>query len=486
MNSLIESRDKGFLAQSKERPIDEGSRRRLLKIMLAGGLTLGETMIHPASARARELYVFPGTPENNPFYMIPETAETRAFLRNYGQKYGLSCEIASLKMCLGILGTEISEDYLLNAMPKNPDPNKGIRGNERLNGQTTENYGILAKGVKEFLNNGGGFRYNNATFKGIAIPVMDQNGQIDLNPMINALSRGTPLMVWATGGLVDTWKAEFYLPQGGYLRLPADEHCILIDGYNPETQKFRVRDPWKSIPGVPRPGTIEEYPDTAKLLNAMSYYEQPVLAVEALDCPVPLGHFYKSQDSESEEGFIIPSQILGQYQSLGGKGVLGGPISRLSKSGRNYPYLYQLTERGVLQYNPGNNSLALANTLDIFSENGWDWYLRFVNKIPRPIGEDGSHGDYAKAKKIRLGWLTDNAIEKAYLGKTENQELLGLPASFPQIIGEQIVQRFQRGAISYKEGKISFVWGSELIRNVGLFPGINYRPESLFSALVRQ
>src|SRR6185437_5407825 len=102
--------------------------------------------------------------------------------------------------------------------------------------------------------------------------------------------------------------------------------------------------------------------------------------------------------------------------------------------------------------------------------------------IPKPISNDGSNGDWNKAKAIRLSWLTDPAIRAKYLsaGSVDQAiQLYGLSESLPQQHGPFVVQRFQRIAFQHwidpvpnmpPAGSVVRILGGDLLKQAGMIP----------------
>jgi hypothetical protein len=96
------------------------------------------------------------------------------------------------------------------------------------------------------------------------------------------------------------------------------------------------------------------------------------------------------------------------------------------------------------------------------------------------VRDDGSSGDWQRARQIRLAWLTDAPIRAAYLAAGSEEravELYGLPMSQPERMGPFVSQRFQRiGLQRWVEsvpgmpapGTVSRVLAGDLAKQAGL------------------
>ena len=102
-----------------------------------------------------------------------------------------------------------------------------------------------------------------------------------------------------------------------------------------------------------------------------------------------------------------------EFQRLGGVDTLGYPASYRFQLPDGFTY--QLTQGALLQWRPERDGVMLANTFEMLENAGKDEWLYSFKGIPRPIKDDGSGGDWQKAKQIRLGWLTHEAIKARYL-----------------------------------------------------------------------
>ncbi|HEV8638131.1 MAG TPA: endo-1,3-alpha-glucanase family glycosylhydrolase [Chloroflexota bacterium] len=167
------------------------------------------------------------------------------------------------------------------------------------------------------------------------------------------------------------------------------------------------------------------------------------------------------------------------FQALGGVDALGFPTSQRYEQGG---FLYQAMQGAVLQWRPELGRAVLANTFEWFTEAGRDDWLLESAGIPKPIRDDGSSGDWERAKQVRLSWLSDPAIKRQYLaaGSLERAiELYGLPQSMPERHGPFVTQRFQRIAFQHwvenvpgmpPVGSVVRVLAGDLLKQVGMIP----------------
>ncbi|MBI2939612.1 MAG: hypothetical protein HYY04_04170 [Chloroflexi bacterium] len=183
-----------------------------------------------------------------------------------------------------------------------------------------------------------------------------------------------------------------------------------------------------------------------------------------------------------------------EFVRLGGVPTLGYPISQryVGPGG----FVYQAFQRGVLQWRPEAGVAYLANTFEQLTEAGHDGHLAGLG-IPEPIRDDGSSGNWPRARAIRLGWLTEPAIRQRFLANpnpsairdwSEDRaiELYGLPASRPVRSGPFVVQRFQRISLQLwlesvpgmpSPGSVVGILGGDYLKQLQLIPADAARPE---------
>ncbi len=145
-------------------------------------------------------------------------------------------------------------------------------------------------------------------------------------------------------------------------------------------------------------------------------------------------------------------------------------------------FVYQLTQRVLLQWSPADERTRLANLYELLERHGFDDEL-LARQVPRPEA-DGSTS-LAEATQIRLGWLTDSGIAAAFAQNpidpgnvAASLELHGLPMSRPERIGPFVVQRFQRTAL---QRWVEAVDGGQSVGSVVLVNGGDYFKDFLFA-----
>ncbi len=170
---------------------------------------------------------------------------------------------------------------------------------------------------------------------------------------------------------------------------------------------------------------------------------------------VPSGRFYPGL-GEDGAGFGVRNfadgpRFFDAFARYGGVEVMGYPSSRpwIGPGG----FIYQLTQRALMQWSPDEQRVQLANTYEILRESGFDDAL-YARSIPRTEPDDSA--SLADARAVRMGWMTDAAITQAFLANPIEVdsvnaaiELHGLPMSYPETFGPFVVQRFQRTALQH-------------------------------------
>lgn len=221
------------------------------------------------------------------------------------------------------------------------------------------------------------------------------------------------------------------------------------------------------------------------------------------DYEIPGGRFFSQTGGGAGRGYRVidggqdPAgqtiRFWSEFRRLGGIDTLGYPVSQryVGPGG----FTYQAFQRAVLQWRPDANCAYLANTFDQLTEAGKDTELAPLG-IPPAASDDGSGGDWQRARATRLGWLTDPAIKARFYARPGSVsgwnedaaiQLYGLPASAPVRSGPFVVQRFQRIALQLwvesvpgmpAKGSVVGILGGDLLKERGLIPADAALPES--------
>ena len=184
------------------------------------------------------------------------------------------------------------------------------------------------------------------------------------------------------------------------------------------------------------------------------------------------------------------------YERLGGVDTVGYPVSYRFFAW--WGFTAQVMQGAVFESaGPRPLRVRLANIFEILKERGLDDWLLQTKGIPRPIKDDGSGGDWKKARNIRLSWLTNEKIKARFLANPNPEKiadwneshairLYGLPMSYPERHGPFISQRFQRVAFQLwveevegmpAPGTVVRVLGGDLFKEAGLVPARALAPE---------
>jgi spore germination protein len=217
------------------------------------------------------------------------------------------------------------------------------------------------------------------------------------------------------------------------------------------------------------------------------------------DFPVPHGWFFTQTGENSGLGYTVvddrQASFWTAFRQLGGVPLLGYPVSQafVGKDG----LVYQVFQRGILQWRPDQQTAELANTFELLTAAGADATLAQAG-IPPPIADDGSEGDWQRARQIRLSWLTNPAIARAFAadpnpaalpGWTLDRaiQLYGLPASRPVASGPFVVQRFQRISLQLwvqsvpgmpPAGSVVGILGGDYLKSAGWVPAAAAAPQA--------
>lgn len=189
------------------------------------GRTAAETEINGETSEKAEIHIIKNVPA---FSQMPE--------------YPTGCETVSAVMALRYAGYNITAaQFIDNYLPQSdefkekggvrfgPDPEKTFIGSPRSEG----GYGcfapVLEKAMNDYLGKNGA--------------VINATGT-DLNELCESyISSGIPVITWVTISMLDTYTSEKWrLENGKDFYWPANEHCMLLIGYDSESCYFN--DPY--------------------------------------------------------------------------------------------------------------------------------------------------------------------------------------------------------------------------------------------------
>ncbi len=227
--------------------------------------------------------------------------------------------------------------------------------------------------------------------------------------------------------------------------------------------------------------------------NAVQAHGDGADHVHAPDYAIGRGWYYTQTGSGTGKGYAIIDyrgiNFWSGFQQLGGVPALGYPVSgRFILDG----FYYQATQKALLQWNPGTNSVNLANTFDMLSAANYDDWLVAYRQIPKsfdwsaddPINDwegtvqnhltrifEAQPGDSAEMSTARA------ALKERLLSNSDWLQRFGLPLAI-QEFGPMIVVRAQRSALQYWKvkmpwadvGDVTVVLGGDLFKESGLIP----------------
>jgi len=155
------------------------------------------------------------------------SAKVKLNVPRYEQAYRLTCESSAASMVANFYGIRLSEEEIIEALPRDENPNLGFRG--RLDGVPggLTNYGVYADPIREILiANGLETTYVEGGLAGIK----------------RALDRRHPVIAWVTYRLRVQQPVEIALSTGQEVKMVNYEHTVVVTGYNQEG--FWVNDPY--------------------------------------------------------------------------------------------------------------------------------------------------------------------------------------------------------------------------------------------------
>lgn len=213
------------------------------------------------------------------------------------------------------------------------------------------------------------------------------------------------------------------------------------------------------------------------------------------DFPVPNGHYFSQASGAGPRfGYTITNEggiaFWDEFQRLGGVPVLGYPNSGRFESGG---FVYQATQKALLQWRPESSRVAFANVFDMLSDASLDGWLQSQRLIPPPFDNTpDSSLDWSAIVARHLALLDANpAIRRVYFADPDPITHFGLPQSYADY-GGVFVLRAQRAAFQHWRiltpfalpGQVTVVNGGDLLKEAGLLPRAATQPQSAAGLLV--
>jgi uncharacterized protein YvpB len=154
------------------------------------------------------------------------SAEVKLDVPRYKQAHSLTCESSAASMVANFYRIPLSEEEILEALPRDENPNLGFRGRpDGVPGGLTD-YGVYAEPIKEVL----------------AANNLEATYVDGLDEIRRALDREHPVIAWITYKLRVQEPVEITLSTGQEVKLVNYAHTVVVTGYNQEG--FWVNDPF--------------------------------------------------------------------------------------------------------------------------------------------------------------------------------------------------------------------------------------------------
>ncbi len=181
------------------------------------------------------------------------SAEVKLDVPRYKQAHSLTCESSAASMAANFYGVRLSEEEIIEALPRDENPNLGFRGRlDGVSGGLTD-YGVYAEPIREILTaNGLETTYVEGGLAGIK----------------RALDRRHPVIAWVTYRLRVQQPVEIALSTGQKVKMVNYEHTVVVTGYNQEG--FWVNDPYDGQ---------EHFYKSTDFARAFGYLDNMALAV---------------------------------------------------------------------------------------------------------------------------------------------------------------------------------------------------------------
>jgi len=167
------------------------------------------------------------------------------------------CEITSLATVLNYYGydiskTQLADEYLDCGKVGQTDPDEKFIGSP----YDEHSYGcysnVIADAARDFSI------MNNCNFK-----IYNLNG-LSLDELYEYIEDGSPVIVWATIDLKETYRNITWDVDGKEIAWRANEHCMVLIGYDKDNDTCIVSDPLKGITEYPKELFNQRYEELGK------------------------------------------------------------------------------------------------------------------------------------------------------------------------------------------------------------------------------
>ena len=237
---------------------------------------------------------------------------------------------------------------------------------------------------------------------------------------------------------------------------------------------------------------MQEIRATSGAPGALAQLPRPPLLPS--DFPVAGGHFFTqgggtppATGSERGAGFAITDDpqtaLWSVYQRHGGVASLGYPISsRYTPDSSELRFVYQATQRGLLQADVRTGQAALANALDLLAGAGLDGDAELRHWIAGSEDWSADAGStWDEIVERHFGLLdrqeVPTALRDAYLANRDNIVQWGLPLGF-RAYGDVASLRTQRAVLQWwrqetpwaRAGDVTLVNLGDVLKEYGLLP----------------
>lgn len=155
------------------------------------------------------------------------STETKLDVPRFKQAHNLTCEASAASMVANFYRIPLSEEEIIEALPRDENPDLGFRGRlDGIPGGLTD-YGVYAEPIREVL-----------AANGLEATYVEDG----LDGIRRALEREHPVIAWVTYRLRVEQPVEITLSTGQKVKLVNYAHTVVVTGYNQEG--FWVNDPF--------------------------------------------------------------------------------------------------------------------------------------------------------------------------------------------------------------------------------------------------
>lgn len=167
------------------------------------------------------------------------------------------CEITSLATVLNYYGydiskTQLADEYLDCGKIGQTDPDEKFIGSPYDEHSCGCYSNVIADAARDFSIK------NNCNFK-----IYNLNG-LSLDELYKYIENGSPVIVWATIDLMETYRNITWDIDGKEIAWRANEHCMVLIGYDKDNDTCIVSDPLKGIMEYPKELFNQRYEELGK------------------------------------------------------------------------------------------------------------------------------------------------------------------------------------------------------------------------------